>query len=70
MGCIDSCDKINSNMVNICTVYSGEGREFRLRQGYCPIIDRYFDDVAQEAYKARKRAAGKHRIGQQKQRRK
>ena len=35
--------------------------------GYCPLVDMYFNEEAQEAYELSKIPKGKGRIGQQKQ---
>jgi hypothetical protein len=48
--------------------YSSEGKRFRDRMGYCPIVDKYFDADKQEVYEESKRPKGKGRVGQQKQR--
>ena len=51
-----------------CAVYGYPGMKQRIRLGYCPMIDKYFDPVRQEAYYKEKHPNIRVRAGQQKQR--
>lgn len=61
------CNKLDED--GCCTVYPYEGTLFRIKQGYCPIPDKYFDPDKQAEYEKQKGMTGKARIGQQKTRR-
>jgi hypothetical protein len=50
-----------------CSVYGYSGMRLRVRLGYCPRFDQYFDAETQEAYVATKTKKGRVRAGQQKQ---
>ena len=51
-----------------CSVYGYLGMRFRIRMGYCPMLDQYFDPKKQEAYFKEKHPNLRKRVGQQKQR--
>lgn len=67
MDCIDiGCNKLDGRMR--CMTYGLKGQLFRIRMGYCPIADKYFNADKQANYessKQTKKAVSK----QQKQRR-
>lgn len=50
-----------------CNVYGYKGMKLRIRLGYCPIADKFFDAEREEAYMKEKFPNRKKRVGQQKQ---
>lgn len=62
------CHRFLQHAYRLCSVYNIYGMEFRQRQGYCPIIDKYFNPERQKVYEQSKNIKGRSRVGQQKQR--
>ncbi len=50
-----------------CSVYGYSGMRLRIRLGYCPRFDYYFNAEIQAKYIAKKTDKGRVRAGQQKQ---
>lgn len=61
-------DETTETKICDCKVYGGDGMLLRMRLGYCPIIDKYFNPTVQAA-KEKAHKLSKGRVGQQKQRR-
>jgi len=62
--------ELDNEVIEACKIYNVEGMKLRMRIGYCPIIDKYFNPVVQEVYDRSQKPGIKGRVGQQKQRRK